>query len=94
MAAGGFTLVDIDVAKVVPAEAMEPFAKELAAREARRERRAALEADKRLQETAREAAVAAAAAAPDASALLVRLQLHSAHDALLMPFKRCLALLK
>ena len=63
--------MDIDVVKVVPTEALEPFAKELSARERRREKRAADEAEKRLQEAAREAALASAAAAPNAAELLV-----------------------
>ena len=71
---GTFTLVDIDVAKVVSADALEPFVKELAARQRRREKREAEKAEKSLQEAAYEAAMAAAAAAPNAAELSVRLR--------------------
>ena len=45
-------LIDIDIAKVVPARVLEPFDKELTARERRRERKAADHAQKLLQAAA------------------------------------------
>lgn len=71
--AGTFMLVEIDVSSTVSSEALEPFAKELAARKQRREDRAVQEAARRLQEAEAEAALASSFAAPSAA----QLQVHS-----------------
>ena len=71
MHAGTFTFVEIDLAGLVAPSALEPFTKELSARQRRREDRAHELARRRLQEAAQEAALASVSAAPNAAELLV-----------------------
>ena len=68
---GTFTLVDVDLASVVPPAVVEAFAEELAGREAKRAARAAAEAKAAAREAAAERAAAAAAKGPSAAELKV-----------------------
>ncbi|KAK9840636.1 hypothetical protein WJX81_005957 [Elliptochloris bilobata] len=66
---GTFHVAEIDLAALLPTDALAPFAEELRARERRRERRSQEEAKRAARDAAREAAALAAAMGPTAAEL-------------------------
>jgi hypothetical protein len=79
--AGNFTLVDVDLAGVVPPAVLEAFAAELGGRAARLAARAAAEAAAAEAEAAAERATAAAAKGPSAAELKVSWRCWAPHAA-------------